>query len=203
MAEMQRRFAAAPDDARIDLATAAHHLAKKYDLPEPTTIKWVDNQVSRWGSCTPSDRSIRISARLTRAPRWVLDYVIVHELAHLRHGDHSPAFWKLVGRYPRTERARGFLHGWELGAVDFRDGDSGSNIDHDDVVEPDLRIEPDGLLQAGGVIEPDCVIKPRRASELSDPPAAPAQRRPSKGPGAPARGRDAAARRSSDQQSLW
>ena len=44
-------------------------------------------------------------------PSWVLDYVLVHELAHLRVPGHGPKFWALVDRYPRTERARGYLDG--------------------------------------------------------------------------------------------
>lgn len=74
-----------------------------------SSIRWVTNQSTRWGSCTPSNGTIRISARLKTVPAWVRDYVIVHELAHLEIADHSPAFWVLVNRYPRTERARGYL----------------------------------------------------------------------------------------------
>ena len=72
-------------------------------------IKWVSNQDKRHGSCTPSTATIRISDRLATMPGWVLDYVLVHELAHLIQANHSPAFWKLVTRYPLTERARGYL----------------------------------------------------------------------------------------------
>lgn len=93
----------------IDLAARAAELAKQHDLPEPTTIRWVSNQRHRWGSCTPSDRSIRLSNRMVGFPGWVIDYVIVHELAHLRIPRHDAEFWDLVGRYPLTERARGFL----------------------------------------------------------------------------------------------
>jgi hypothetical protein len=46
---------------------------------------------------------------LASEPGWVLDYVIVHELAHLDVPRHGPAFWSIVNRYPRAERARGFL----------------------------------------------------------------------------------------------
>jgi predicted metal-dependent hydrolase len=46
---------------------------------------------------------------LAKEPSWVLDYVIVHELAHLHVRGHDKAFWELVNRYPLAERARGFL----------------------------------------------------------------------------------------------
>jgi predicted metal-dependent hydrolase len=77
----------------------------------PRTVRWVDNQNSRWGSCTPADRAIRLSRRLQGMPGWVLDYVLVHELAHLVEIGHTPTFWNLVDRYPRAERAKGFLEG--------------------------------------------------------------------------------------------
>jgi predicted metal-dependent hydrolase len=72
-------------------------------------IRYVTNQDHRFGSCTPSTATIRISHRLVDMPTWVLDYVIVHELAHLLQPNHSSRFWKLVNRYKLTERARGFL----------------------------------------------------------------------------------------------
>ncbi|HEY0068570.1 MAG TPA: M48 family metallopeptidase [Chloroflexia bacterium] len=72
-------------------------------------IKWVGNQEKRYGSCTPSTATIRISDRIGHMPLWVLDYVIMHELAHLVEANHSPLFWQLVARYPLTERARGYL----------------------------------------------------------------------------------------------
>jgi predicted metal-dependent hydrolase len=72
-------------------------------------IKWVSNQEKRYGSCTPSTATVRISDRIGRMPLWVLDYVIMHELAHLVEANHSPRFWQLVARYPLTERARGYL----------------------------------------------------------------------------------------------
>ncbi len=77
----------------------------------PTSVAWSGNQGRRWGSCTPTDGSIRISDRVQGMPRWVLDYVLLHELTHLLHAGHGPDFWALVRAYPRTERARGFLDG--------------------------------------------------------------------------------------------
>ncbi len=72
-------------------------------------IRWVTNQQKRFGSCTPSRGTIRISHRVGAMPLWVLDYVLVHELAHLLEPNHGPRFWSLVNRYPLTERARGYL----------------------------------------------------------------------------------------------
>lgn len=99
----------------IDLTQRATDLADRYRLPRPTSIRWVSNQEQRWGSCTPDDGTIRLSDRMAGFPTWVIDYVIVHELAHLVEAAHSPAFWQLVEAYPLTERARGFLmaKAWE------------------------------------------------------------------------------------------
>lgn len=100
-----------PSDA--GLKRRAAELSNRYlgGLPRPATVRWVDNQNSRWGSCTPSDRSIRLSTRLQGMPGWVIDYVLVHELAHLIEAGHTPAFWGWVDRYPKAERAKGFLEG--------------------------------------------------------------------------------------------
>lgn len=93
----------------IDLDTRANELASELDLPLPTSIVWVSNQRDRWGSCTPAYGTIRLSDRLAGFPSWVVDYVIVHELAHLLESNHSDDFWAIVARYPLSERARGYL----------------------------------------------------------------------------------------------
>ena len=100
-----------PSDAA--LAKRAAGLSAKYleGLADPLVVRWVENQNSRWGSCTPSDRSIRLSTRLQGMPAWVIDYVLVHELAHLIESGHTPTFWAWVDRYPKAERAKGFLEG--------------------------------------------------------------------------------------------
>jgi len=94
----------------------AVRLAERYlgDHPtaaRPASVRWVRNQNGRWGSCTPADRSIRISERIQNFPDWVIDYVILHELAHLVVANHNAQFWALVARFPKAERARGFLEG--------------------------------------------------------------------------------------------
>jgi len=73
------------------------------------SIEFVTNQERKNGSCTPANGAIRISHKLLDMPRWVLDYVIMHEMTHLAHPDHSRAFWEKTGEYKYTERARGFL----------------------------------------------------------------------------------------------
>jgi predicted metal-dependent hydrolase len=112
--EMYRRFERKARTKQIDLPARARALARKYNLHEPNSIRWADNQDDRWGSCTPVDGSIRISSKLAKEPLWVLDYVIIHELAHLHVAAHNARFWSLVNRYPKTERARGFLMARDL-----------------------------------------------------------------------------------------
>jgi predicted metal-dependent hydrolase len=100
-----------PSDGR--LLVRSRELSRRHldGRADPVSVRWSADQRSRWGSCTPADGSIRVSDRLKGVPGWVLDYVLVHELAHLLVVDHGPAFWALVDRYPRAERARGFLDG--------------------------------------------------------------------------------------------
>ena len=107
--EMKRRFTAKRSSGRVDLTARAATLAARHRLPRATSVRWVSNQHQRWGSCTVATGDIRLSERLADFPTWVLDYVIVHELAHLVVADHGPRFQALVDRYPRAERARGFL----------------------------------------------------------------------------------------------
>ncbi|MDI2030037.1 DUF45 domain-containing protein [Saccharopolyspora sp. TS4A08] len=77
----------------------------------PSSVRWVPPMRTRWASCTPSEGTIRVSQRLRDVPGWVLDYVLVHELAHLLVPGHGRDFWKWVERYPKTERAIGYLEG--------------------------------------------------------------------------------------------
>lgn len=106
-AEQRRR---PTDDA---LTARAQQLSRRYldGQAVPASVRWVDNQNSRWGSCTPADRTIRMSRRLQGMPGFVVDYVLVHELAHLLVPGHDKRFWALVDRYELTERARGYLEG--------------------------------------------------------------------------------------------
>ena len=106
-----------------DLMVRATELSRRYleGLARPASVAWVENQNSRWGSCTPGDGTIRLSTRLRGMPGWVIDYVLLHELAHLLEHGHGPRFWALLADYPRTERARGFLEGFAAA----RDGSIG------------------------------------------------------------------------------
>ena len=138
----------ARQDARLrpsddELMARAQDLARKHleGRARPASVRWVTNQGSRWGSCTPADKTIRLSTRLQGMPSWVVDYVLVHELAHLLVPGHGPDFWELVDRFPRTERARGYLEGVsataELGIRDDADDDTDDDTDDaDDDGEP-------------------------------------------------------------------
>jgi predicted metal-dependent hydrolase len=114
--------------------------------PMPASVRWVAAMRTRWASCTPVDRSIRVSRRLAEMPGWVLDYVLLHELAHLLAPGHGPEFWALLRDYPRTERARGFLDGVSSAAhLPIADDLA------DDLSEPpDERPDPDSGSAAGG-----------------------------------------------------
>jgi len=116
---MLERLAARDERTRrtdAELTARAKRLAERYlaehpAAARPASVRWVSNQNGRWGSCTPADRTIRISDRIMDMPDWVVDYVLLHELAHLVVPSHNARFWALVGRYSRAERARGYLEG--------------------------------------------------------------------------------------------
>jgi hypothetical protein len=98
------------------LLARAIELSDRYLVgSHPVSVRWVTNQSARWGSCSYYSGHIRVSHRLRVVPEWVLDSVLVHELAHLTHPDHSPAFHKLAGAYPRHAEAGVFLAGYGLG----------------------------------------------------------------------------------------
>jgi predicted metal-dependent hydrolase len=103
------RFRRSRQAAQVDLEQRAAELARDHGLPVPSSIRWVSNQAQRWGSCTPAQGTVRLSDRMASYPQWVIDYVIVHELAHLVEFGHGPDFHALVDRYPLSERAQGYL----------------------------------------------------------------------------------------------
>lgn len=116
VAEMVRKVESAGDRSpRTDDELHAHalQLSKIHlgGLAHPASVRWVSNQNSRWGSCTPVNGTIRLSDRLIGMPAYVRDYVLLHELAHLLQPDHGRSFWALLEAYPHLERARGFLDG--------------------------------------------------------------------------------------------
>ena len=77
----------------------------------PASVRWVTTMEKRWGSCTSEDRTIRLSHRLQGMPTYVVDYVLLHELAHLIEPNHGARFWALVDAQPDAAKAKGFLEG--------------------------------------------------------------------------------------------
>lgn len=122
--ELRRR----PSDEGLE--ARAQELSEKYlgGRARPSSVRWSSRQGRRWGSCSLPEQSIRISTRVRGMPGWVLDYVLLHELAHTLHSGHGPDFWALLDAYPRTERARGFLEGHSF-ARDVGDDEPGEGDD--------------------------------------------------------------------------
>jgi metallopeptidase YgjP-like protein len=99
-----------------DLLVRAIALSDRYLVgARPSSVRWVTNQTARWGSCSYYSGDIRVSHRLRAVPEWVLDSVLVHEVAHLTYPDHSPDFHRLAAGYPRHDEAAVFLAGYGLG----------------------------------------------------------------------------------------
>ena len=123
IAHVLRQRARARKQNDDELEARARALNRRYFDGELQwhTIRWVTNMQRRLGSCTyggATDGDIRISARIKHWPRYVVDYVIAHELVHRKFPNHSAEFWDYLARFPHTERARGFIEG-----VAYAEGD--------------------------------------------------------------------------------
>ena len=85
-----------------EITDRAYELARDFSIPISKVV--IRNQRSRWGSCS-SKRNISLNWRLIQIPPHVRDYMIFHELSHVRHMDHSPDFWREVERMCPKYRA--------------------------------------------------------------------------------------------------
>lgn len=148
--ESQEQRRRPSDDA---LTARAAELSRRYlgGQAVPTSVAWSSRQGRRWGSCSTAEGAIRISTRVRGMPSWVLDYVLLHELAHLLSGGHGPEFWALLAGYPRLERARGFLDGFSFASDVAPDDSAAPEVDDeaepevdDSAPEVDDEAEPDG-----------------------------------------------------------
>lgn len=129
----RRRASGAMGDSELGERAAALDRRWLGGRGRPTSVRWVPSMTTRWGSASYDSREIRISEALREVPGYVLDYVLVHELAHLAvPGGHHAEFWEAVRGYPRTERAMGFLeaHARVLGRSPGDGGVDGEG-DHD------------------------------------------------------------------------
>ena len=106
-----------PSDERLEERARTHNERHFGGRLQWTSIGFVD-MAHIWGSCTFTTGAIRIAKRAASLPDWVLDYLLVHELAHLQQSDHGPAFHELENRYPLTERAKGYLMALDAAAAD-------------------------------------------------------------------------------------
>ena len=124
---VERLLTHRPQNAAGDasLEERANVLAELYnDGVVASSVRWVNNQRARWASCSPATREIRVSSRLRQCPDWVIDAVLVHELAHLQEADHSAAFYEVANRHPRQGECAVFLDGYALGlGLRIEDGD--------------------------------------------------------------------------------
>jgi predicted metal-dependent hydrolase len=130
---VERLLTQRPQNAAGDAALEerARVLAGLYNNDvQPASVRWVNNQQARWASCSPGSREIRVSSRLRQCPEWVIDAVLVHELAHLQEADHSPRFYEIANRHVRQDDSELFLDGYALGLglrIEAGDVDTGTS----------------------------------------------------------------------------
>lgn len=119
MVKQRSRHSSGRSDAWLErraVTLASRHLDAAVGRPvRASGVRWVSNMQKRWGSCSVQSGQIRLSDALAIAPEHVVDAVLVHELAHLVHGNHSAEFRALEAHYPRLVEARAWLAGFSAG----------------------------------------------------------------------------------------
>ena len=108
-----RRARATQVNHREEALALAQRIAMRFpDPPAVRRVLFVTNHRTQWGSYSPTTGTVRLNAALRQMPRWVLEAVVTHELAHAVHLNHTDEFWELVRRVcPSTDRANAFLEG--------------------------------------------------------------------------------------------
>lgn len=133
VAKMVAKRGSARNDAT--LMRRAMQLTRRYipGAPEPTSVRWVSNMSSRWASCSPEQGTIRMSDAMVGMPEYVIDAVLIHELAHLVEAGHGPAFQRIVRGYEHHERAEAYLAGASFGVRQGSGRLPGPTLDEGDV----------------------------------------------------------------------
>lgn len=129
LAERERRGRRTDEE----LHARATELSRRYlaAAAVPSSVRWVTNQRRRWGSCTPSEGTIRLSDRLVPMPAHVVDYVLLHELVHLLVPGHGSDFEAFMRGYPRLLEARAFLAGVDHATGHGLDAEPEQDVDGD------------------------------------------------------------------------
>jgi predicted metal-dependent hydrolase len=146
------------DDLRLtstELMARALELNSLYlgNKATPITVEWSSRMERIWGSCTIEERAIRLSNRLDDAPRYALDYILLHELVHLIVAGHGPDFKALLAGYPQLERAEGYLEGRQIRLEE-------DLVDAINLIEPINPIESMDPIESIDPIDPINPINP-------------------------------------------
>ncbi|MFC0581359.1 SprT-like domain-containing protein [Micrococcoides hystricis] len=119
------RRSGATDFGQEQLENLAAELNERYfdGAATPSEVVFSSRQNTLWGSCSRRSRKIRLNQDLARMPQWVLEGVLVHELAHLLEPNHGPRFKALEARYERIKEVHAFL----AGVSHIKSGPGGAN----------------------------------------------------------------------------